>query len=75
MKNITFSGYQKTKIDETRILESLRDEGLLAKPKGKTAGNEFVLEKFKKTFLLYVYEFSNFSCRFLYPNNFFQFEL
>ena len=33
------SGYQKTKIDETRILESLRDEGLLAKPKGKTAGN------------------------------------
>jgi len=32
------SGYQKTKADETRILESLRDEGLLAKPKGKTAG-------------------------------------
>ena len=35
------SGYQKTKIDETRILESLRDEGLLAKPNGKTAGKDF----------------------------------
>ena len=44
MNNITFSGYQKTKIDETRILESLRDEGLLAKPKGKTAGNEFIFK-------------------------------
>ena len=43
MNNITFSGYQKTKIDETRILESLRDEGLLAKPKGKTAGNDIFL--------------------------------
>ena len=43
MNNIIFSGYQKTKIDETRILESLRDEGLLAKPKGKTAGNDFFL--------------------------------
>ena len=32
------SGYQKSKAEETRILESLRDEGLLAKPKGKTAG-------------------------------------
>ena len=31
-------GYQKSKAEETRILESLRDEGLLAKPKGKTAG-------------------------------------
>ena len=32
------SGYQKNKAEETKILESLRDEGLLAKPKGKTAG-------------------------------------
>jgi len=32
------SGYQKSKAEETKILESLRDEGLLAKPKGKTAG-------------------------------------
>ncbi len=32
------SGYQKNKADEARILESLREEGLLAKPKGKTAG-------------------------------------
>ncbi len=32
------SGYQKTKAEEAKILDSLRDEGLLAKPKGKTAG-------------------------------------
>ena len=32
------SGYQKNKAEEVKILESLRDEGLLAKPKGKTAG-------------------------------------
>ena len=33
-----FLGYQKTKAEEAKILESLREEGLLAKPKGKTAG-------------------------------------
>ena len=32
------SGYQKGKADEAKILESLREEGLLAMPKGKTAG-------------------------------------
>ena len=32
------SGYQKGKSEEGRILEALREEGLLAKPKGKTAG-------------------------------------
>lgn len=32
------SGYQKNKLEEAKILNSLRDEGLLAKPKGKTAG-------------------------------------
>ena len=32
------SGYQKTKAEEGRILDTLREEGLLAKPKGKTAG-------------------------------------
>lgn len=32
------SGYQKNKMEEAKILDSLRDEGLLAKPKGKTAG-------------------------------------
>ena len=32
------SGYQKSKLDEGRILDALREEGLLAKPKGKTAG-------------------------------------
>ena len=50
------SGYQKTKIDETRILESLRDEGLLAKPKGKTAGKDFF---FLKRLIKHI--FSNFS--------------
>ena len=29
---------QKNKADEAKILESLREEGLLAMPKGKTAG-------------------------------------
>ena len=33
-----FIGYQKGKAEEAKILESLREEGLLAKPKGKTAG-------------------------------------
>ena len=39
-KNVFFVllGYQKTKAEEAKILESLREEGLLAKPKGKTAG-------------------------------------
>ena len=32
------SGYQKNKMEEGRILDALREEGLLAKPKGKTAG-------------------------------------
>jgi len=32
------SGYQKNKMEESKILESLRDEGLLAKAKGKTSG-------------------------------------
>ena len=32
------SGYQKNKADEAKILETLREEGLLAMPKGKTAG-------------------------------------
>ena len=32
------SGYQKSKLEEGRILDALREEGLLAKPKGKTAG-------------------------------------
>ena len=32
------SGYQKNKLDEGRILDALREEGLLAKPKAKTAG-------------------------------------
>ena len=32
------SGYQKNKLEEGRILDALREEGLLAKPKGKTAG-------------------------------------
>jgi hypothetical protein len=32
------SGYQKDKLEEGRILDALREEGLLAKPKGKTAG-------------------------------------
>lgn len=32
------SGYQKNKADEAKILTTLREEGLLAKPKGKTAG-------------------------------------
>ena len=32
------SGYQKTKAEEAKILDSLREEGLLAKPKIKTAG-------------------------------------
>lgn len=32
------SGYQKNKLEESKILDSLREEGLLAKPKGKTAG-------------------------------------
>ena len=32
------SGYQKSKLEERRILDSLREEGLLAKHKGKTAG-------------------------------------
>ena len=32
------SGYQKNKLEEGKILDALREEGLLAKPKGKTAG-------------------------------------
>ena len=32
------SGYQKNKQEESKILDALREEGLLAKPKGKTAG-------------------------------------
>ena len=32
------SGYQKNKAEEAKILDSLREEGLLAKPKIKTAG-------------------------------------
>ena len=32
------SGYQKSKTEESSILDKLREEGLLAKPKGKTAG-------------------------------------
>ena len=32
------SGYQKNKMEESKILDTLRNEGLLAKPKGKTAG-------------------------------------
>ena len=32
------SGYQKSKLEEGRILDALREEGLLAKHKGKTAG-------------------------------------
>ena len=32
------SGYQKNKLDEGKILDLLREEGLLAKPTGKTAG-------------------------------------
>lgn len=32
------SGYQKSKLEERKILDSLREEGLLAKHKGKTAG-------------------------------------
>lgn len=35
---MSFAGYQKSKAEEAKILESLREEGLLAKPKGKTAG-------------------------------------
>ena len=38
MKKKWISGYQKSKAEEAKILESLREEGLLAKPKGKTAG-------------------------------------
>lgn len=34
----TLSGYQKNKMEEARILDALREEGLLAKPKGKTSG-------------------------------------
>ena len=32
------SGYQKGKLQESKILDTLREEGLLAKNQGKTAG-------------------------------------